>query len=198
MNNSLTNKKYSDNFTTNVEENFDDIYLKYYQDLCAFACNYTNDTQKAEDIVQDVLLKFWESKNYINFKGNIKSYLMTSVYHAFLDLIRKENTLNKNLEELRYKLLRDIIEEDNDILNKKISLLKEEIDELPLRCKEIFMLCKFKNLKYSQIAEKLNISKNTVENQIGKAYKILRKNLKDKDVFNLFLSFLNKRKVSLP
>ncbi|WNH07640.1 RNA polymerase sigma factor [Thalassobellus suaedae] len=119
--------------------------------------------------------------------------LIKPVYKTFLDLIRKEKTINKRLKEFRDKLLLDIIEEDNHLLNKKSCLLKEEIDKLPLRCKEIFMIFKLKDLKYNQIVDKLNISKNTVENQIGKAYKILRRKLKD--VFNLFFSVLNSRKI---
>ncbi|WNH12956.1 hypothetical protein [Thalassobellus suaedae] len=61
--------------------------------------------------------------------------LIKPVYQTFLDLIRKEKTINKRLKEFRDKLLLDIIEEDNHLLNKKSCLLKEEIDKLPLRCK---------------------------------------------------------------
>ncbi|MFI0429393.1 RNA polymerase sigma-70 factor [Mariniflexile sp. HMF6888] len=196
MNNSLTKKNITKNFEKENSLSFDKIYTTYYQTLCIFACSYTNDIQKAEDLVQDVLLKFWESKSYLNFQGNLKNYLLKSVYNSFLDSIRKEQTLNKKLEEFRYKLLMEIVEEENDILNKKIGLLKKEIDDLPGRCKEIFILCKFEGLKYKQIAEKLNISKNTVENQIGKAYKILRRNLNKNDFLNLFFSLINR--CSLP
>lgn len=127
-------------------------------------------------------------------KQDIKSYLYKSVYNSFLDSVRKEKTLNKNLEDLRYRLLVEINDEDQEILDARLKLLKQEIEKLPEKCREIFILNKYDSLKYQQIAEKLNISINTVENQIGKAYKILRLKLVTKNYLTLFLGLIFKRK----
>ena len=106
----------------------------------------------------------------------------------------EEKTLNKNLEDLRYSMLSSINEEDQETIDERIAVLKTEIEKLPERCKEIFILNKYESLKYQQIAEKLNISINTVENQIGKAYKILRMKLADKKYLTMFFSLIFKRK----
>lgn len=194
MNNSLTNKKLDYNSENTDNADFKEIYLKYYQELCVYACSYTNDQGDAEDLVQNVLIKFLEKKSYINFEGNLRSYLYKSVYNSFLDTVRHQNKVDKSLEEVKYQLLSEIIEEESDSLNKRISILKEEIDKLPKKCKEIFVLCKFDGLKYSQVAKELNISTNTVENHISKAYKLLRKRLTDRDILNLFIGLLFKKK----
>lgn len=184
----------TEDFKNDSNRAFKEIYLTYYQDLCLFANSYTKDKQASEDLVQNILLKFWESKDSFNVQQDIKSYLYKCVYNSFLDSVRKEKTRHRNLEELRYTLLLEINEEDYEILEERLKILKIEIEKLPERCREIFILNKYESLKYQQIAEKLNISINTVENQIGKAYKILRTKLISKNYLTMFFSLIFKRK----
>ncbi|MFB9076135.1 RNA polymerase sigma factor [Flavobacterium procerum] len=194
MKNSYINKQLIEDFKNDSNQAFKEIYLAYYQDLCVYANSYTRDKQASEDLVQNILLRFWENRASFNVQQNIKSYLYKAVYNSFLDSVRKEKTLNKNLEDLRYSLLSSINEEDPETIDERIAVLKSEIERLPKRCKEIFILNKYESLKYQQIAEKLNISINTVENQIGKAYKILRTKLSDKNYLTMFLSLIFKGK----
>lgn len=185
---SLKHKLVTD-FKKGDVEAFKEIYLTYYQDLCIYACNYTNDRYAAEDLVQNLLLKFWENRATITIDMALKSYLYKSVHNSFIDNYRKEKYLKDNLEDLRYKLLIDSVEENTDIQDRRLAILREGIQELPLRCREIFLMSKFEGMSYKQIAEKLNISVNTVENQIGKAFKMLRIKLKSGKSLNLFLGF---------
>ncbi|UNY98934.1 RNA polymerase sigma-70 factor [Zhouia spongiae] len=189
---SLKHKLIADFKKGNVEA-YKEIYLTYYQDLCIYACSYTNDHYAAEDLVQNVLLKFWENRASINIDTALKSYLYKSVHNSFIDGYRKEKNQKENLEDLRYKLLIDSIEENTDIQDSRLAILREGIGELPQRCREIFMMSKFEGMSYKQIAENLNISVNTVENQIGKAFKILRTKLKTGRYVNLFIDFFVKK-----
>ncbi|WP_161808329.1 RNA polymerase sigma factor [Zhouia amylolytica] len=185
---SLKHKLITDFKKGNVEA-YKEIYLTYYQELCIYACSYTNNHFAAEDLVQNVLLKFWENRTTININIALKSYLYKSVHNSFIDGYRKEKNHKESLEALRYKLLIDAIEERTDVQDNRLAILREGIEELPQRCKEIFVMSKFEGMSYKQIAENLNISVNTVENQIGKAFKILRSKLKTGSYVNLFIDF---------
>lgn len=195
MNNSSLNSQLIREFKNGSHDAFKEIYLTYYEDLCIYACNYTNDHYTAEDLVQNLLLKFWENKETINIGINLKNYLYKSVYNAFIDNFRKEKKLKEKLETLRYNLLNDIIEEDSELLDKRLAILREGIEELPKKCKKIFLLSKFEGMSYKQIAETLNISVNTVENQIGKAFKMLRMKSEEYKNLNLFISFSHLQKI---
>ncbi|MDD7885249.1 RNA polymerase sigma factor [Flavivirga sp. 57AJ16] len=162
------------------------IYITYYNELCIYIRNYT-DSQSAEDIVQNILLKLWEDRNQTKIHTSLKSYLFKSVYYKFLDSIRKEKRINERLEALRYNTLNDIHEEDNQISEQRLIALRKAIDDLPPRCKEIFLLSKYDGLKYIEIAKALGISIYTVEGQIGKALKTIRKKLYDSKYINLFI-----------
>jgi len=170
------------------------IYMTYYQGLCVYINSYTNNIQTSEDIVQNVLLKVWEERDRIQVHSSIKSYLYKSAYYSFIDFYRKKKTFNKKLESLRYKILNDLLEEEVGLKEKRLIALRKAIDNLPSKCKEIFVLSKFDGLKYKEIAETLDISINTVENQIGKALKTLREKMVDARYLNLFISFFFRSK----
>ena len=82
-----------------------------------------------------------------------------------------------------------LINEDNDEKERKIKKIKEVINKLPPKCKEIFLMSKYQGYKYSEIAEQLNISTKTVEAQMGKAFSTIRKEVNDNFFSNLFLFF---------
>ena len=84
-------------------------------------------------------------------------------------------------QEWYFQKVVELSEESTFIKNRKLEKLKEEIDLLPPKCREIFVLSKFKGLKYKEISTKLNISIKTVENQIGIAFTKLRKEVRDKN-----------------
>ena len=150
------------------------IYTAFYSDLCKYLANFTNNKSLAEDIVQDVLLKLWVKRKELDIHTSLKSYLYRATYFGFLDHYRKNKRINENLELLRYNFLNEIIEEDLQITEHRLFKLKDSIEKLPDRCKQIFLLSKFEGYRYREIADYLNLSVKTVENQIGKAYKILR------------------------
>lgn len=147
----------------------------YYNRLCNYTAHFTSDFDEAEDIVQDVFIAFWNNRNRIVITTSIKSYLYKSCYYKYIDIYRKHKRIDQKVEEYRYQKLMDLEREKSDLKNEKIKVLNDAIQELPPKCREVFMLSKYEGLKYQEIAEYLEISKKTVENQIGKAYAYLRK-----------------------
>ena len=193
---SYTNKQLLTKLKDGDREAYKYIYMTYYKDLCVYLRSYT-DSQTAEDIIQNILLNLWEKREKTNIHTSIKSYLYKSAYYTYIDFYRKKKRINEKLESLRHNVLNEIIENDNQVKEHRIIALRNAIEELPPKCKEVFVMSKFEGLKYSEIAETLGISTYTVEGQIGKAFKIIRKKVIGIKYINLFINFL-KRKRSYP
>jgi len=147
------------------------LYTAYYNELCIFANSYTKDADTAEDLVQNVMVSLWEKKKNISITTSIKSYLYRCVYNQFINHYRKVKKEFSLQEELRANILIDFADEDESLTNKKIDLINTEIEKLPTKCKEVFIMSKRQGMKYKEIAEELNISIKTVEAHICKALK---------------------------
>lgn len=160
----------------------------YYDSLCIYANNLARDHFESEDIVQNVIVKLWQRRNKLSEDISIKNYLYKSVYNEFVDSYRKHVAVSA-LEKKYIEGLDTFYETKdlNDTLPLKV-IIEKEIEQLPLKCKETFLLSKRDGLTYTEIAEYRNISINTVENHMSKAFSILREKLKDKA--KLFLYFL--------
>lgn len=152
----------------------------YYNKLCAYANNLTRDDFRSEDIVQNVFVRIWEQREGLNSKISIKNYLYRSVYNEFIDQYRKEMAISK-LEKKYIEGIDALVEiEDNKEDKRILSLIEFEIEQLPTKCKETFVLSKKEGLTYVEIAEFQNVSVNTVEKQMVKAFSILREKVKGK------------------
>lgn len=160
----------------------------YYDSLCVYANNLARDHFESEDIVQNVIVKLWQRRKKLSENISIKNYLYKSVYNEFVDSYRK-NVAVSALEKKYIEGLDTFYESKDlkDTLPLK-AIIEKEIEQLPLKCKETFLLSKRDGLTYTEIAEYRNISINTVENHMSKAFSILREKLKDKA--KLFLYFL--------
>ena len=169
----------------------------YYHKLCVYAKSLCRDIYMAEDIVQSVFLRVWEQRQKLKDKFSLKSYLYQSVYNEFIDQYRKKNRLME-LEADYIKTLNIIlIDEDTSELNKLIDFVRLEIQGLPPKCKEIFIMGKQEGLTYGEIAEHLNISFRTVENQMSKAFSIIREKVGEKTSIILFLLSGMKKKFNI-
>ena len=165
------------------------LVSSYHIKLCVYAKSLTNDSDLAEDIVQNVFMSIWKNRNKLKEKFAVKSYLYKSVYNEFIDQYRKKKdvfTLEKKyIEALTYI----VEEEDENSLEKLMNIVKKEIDKLPPKCKQTFLLSKEEGLTNMEIAEYLNVSIKSVEAHITKAFSILRKSIGDKVEGILFLLF---------
>ncbi|HAH56272.1 MAG TPA: RNA polymerase sigma-70 factor [Flavobacterium sp.] len=162
---------------------------QYHHKLCVYAFSLTKDHDLSEDIVQNVFLSIWKKKSNLKDELVIKSYLYKSVYNEFIDQYRKEKHL-LSLEKKHYDVLSEITEdEDENSLERLIKLVKKEIENLPPKCKQTFILSRQDGLTNIEIAEFLNVSIKSVEAHITKAFSILRKTVGDKMNSILFLLF---------
>jgi len=164
---------------------YDQLYRKYSNKLLYFTLGYVKISEDAEEIVQEVFLILWKNHKQLDADQSLNSYLFTITYNAIRKFFRKQGREKKYLDiylsgydEKDLNTLSDIEYKD---LTKQ---LDEIIQTFPERRKEIFQLSRNKQLSNQEIAEKLNISKKTVENNITESLKVLR------EKFNILSFFL--------
>lgn len=157
---------------------FDVLFNKYYQQLVRFAIGYLHNGPDAEEVVQDVMVKFWEQAPTIKIEISLLAFLYTSVRNKALNILKHEKVKQKYAEQKASEKETGRMESE---AQSDLSLFKQELllalADLPNRCREIFELAKFEGLTYEEIASYLNISAKTVENQMGLALKKLREAL---------------------
>ena len=163
---------------------FEELYRKYYILLCLVAEHIVRDSSDAEEIVSDVFVKLWTIREKIDITTSLKGYLLKTVRNIslnYLERLRITNKFTYSLSSSDYELLAWDSDYPLGQLYQKeiINILDQQINTLPKGCKEIFMLSRNSNLKYSEIANKLGISVNTVKTQMKIALAHLRKSLKD-------------------
>lgn len=160
----------------------------YHHKLCTYAFSLTNDEALAEDVVQNVFVKVWRNRTNLKPNFSLKNYLFRSVYNEFIDQYRKRKPVI-SLEKKHIDAISSIVEkEDEKSLERLITVVKQEIDKLPPKCKQTFLLSKQEGLTNVEIADYLNISIKSVEAHITKAFSILRKKVGEK--VNLVLNLL--------
>lgn len=185
---------------TDPKENirFEDIYLAYFSKMKHFAREYVVLEQDAENIVQDVFTELWEKREMLSMQINLVAYLFTTVKNKCLNHLRHkmivQETANKIQEEysITLRMNLDSLEafDQNIFSDQDIEqIINRALNALSPKCREIFIMSKLEGKKQKQIAAELNISINTVETQIGIAYKKLRAELKDHLPLLLFLLY---------
>ena len=160
-----------------TKEEYKRVFEEYYNPLCNFAYKYVENSDTAEDVVQEVFVQMWQKRKEIKLTGNVKSYLFQSTRNKAIEYIRRNKLQAAYVEEERLKA-ETTYEIDNDSENYIIKeQLFKSIRQLPPKCQKIFVLSKMNGLTYNEIAEELNLSVKTVENQIGRGLKLLRERL---------------------
>lgn len=166
----------------------------YHNMLCVYAFELTNDSDLAKDIVQNVFINIWRIRLKLKDDLAVKSYLYKSVYNEFLNQERNRKFIVQ-LDEKYIDTLSNIVEDDNEkSLERLMILVKREIENLPPKCKQTFLLSKREGLSNVEIAEYLNVSIKSVEAHMTKAFTKLRETVGGKIEGILFLLFgLNQR-----
>ncbi|MNJ98082.1 ECF RNA polymerase sigma factor SigW [compost metagenome] len=173
------------------EAAFEKVFKLYFKNLHAYAYTFIKDDIMSEEIVQNVFFRIWEKRDILQIDDSLKAYLYRSVHNESLNYIKHQKVKSSfqvhysNQMESSYSDVSDEIVAAE--LETKIQLA---INELPQQCRIIFQLSRFEQLKYQQIADQLNISVKTVENQMGKALKVLRLKLVDYLPLLLFSLYL--------
>jgi len=169
---------------------YESVYRIFYVKLCRYLSNFCSEKTIVEDIVQDVLINLWAKRKGIEINTSLESYLYKAAYFSFLDYYRKHKRINENLEQIRYALVNEVEHETTENKEKQVKVLHTAIETLPSKCKEILLLNKYEGYRYKEIAEHLNLSVKTVENQMGRAFSIIRKYINSATISLLFYSFL--------
>jgi len=165
----------------------------YNHQLCVYANSLVNEKALAEDIVQNVFIKTWEKRKFLNQNFSIKGFLFKSVYNEYIDQYRKNKSVTI-LEKKYIEALDAIVEEDYNVLEKLYLLVQKEVQNLPPKCKNIFLLSKQEGLSNIEISEHLNISIKTVEAHITKAFSLIREKVNPNILLNpyaLIIMILN-------
>lgn len=167
-------------------KSFEELFKVYYKPLCYYARKYTLDHFESEEVVGQVFLKLWEIRDSLSVERSVSAYLYQSVRNQSINFLKQKSILSKNREEYALKirqaqLFSAISEEDGTsaLLAQELEQqINQAICNLPEKCREVFLLSRGENLSMKEIAEKLNISTNTVQKQISIAIAKLRERLK--------------------
>lgn len=133
-----------------------------------------------EDLAQDVFLKLWEKRETILITTSFQAYLHRMAANEAISHLRRSKKWNEQLEIDELPPLSAAERSDSPSIEHELRAhIRQAIDRLPERCRAVFLLSRYEELSYREIAEKLDISIKTVENQMGKALKIMREQLKE-------------------
>lgn len=160
---------------------FQQAFYKYYEPLCRYAFALVKEYDSCEDIVQETFLRVWEKKQELVGTNDLNFYLFGAVRNNCLSFLEKKQ---KNIiSELTGDEVADPPMEkapEKESGKDYNTLLQEAMDNLPPKCREVFVLSRVSGLTYQQISETLDISVKTVENHMGKALRILRSFIRGK------------------
>lgn len=157
---------------------FDILYKKYSKNLYNFSYSILKSKEDSENVLQDVFFVLWEKRLTIEKGSSVRYFIFTAAHNAAITVLRKRTSEIKFLEYL--KSLQGVNQETlNSTIeyNELSDKLNEIIDQLPQRQKEVYLLHHEQGLKYNEIAGKLNISINTIENHMSRALKTIRMKL---------------------
>jgi RNA polymerase sigma-70 factor (ECF subfamily) len=176
----LAEKQQLTSLTTGDITAFEMLFKTYYQPLCNYAYSFTQDKDEAEEVVQSTFLSFWEKRESLSIQTTVRPYLYAMVRNSCLNLLKHEKIKQKHVGESM--ALADPTYESvaQSVYGSELEVqINKAMEKLPEQCRLVFKLSRFEELKYAEIAEHLEISVKTVENQMGKALKIMREQLKD-------------------
>ncbi|MCB9287631.1 MAG: RNA polymerase sigma-70 factor [Lewinellaceae bacterium] len=158
---------------------FERLFKAHFAHLCNFANQYVQDPDSARDITQKVFMNLWENRGKIDPQKPVQSYLFTSVKNRCLNYIRDRKKYRSYVLDLEIEDLDIAFEEEAPEFSELQDKVSEALQALPEKCRQAFEMSRYRNMKYTEIAEELGVSVKTVEAHISKALKSLREQLKD-------------------
>ena len=162
------------------EAAFEQVFKTHYKNLHAYAFTMLKDQDEAEEMVQQVFFKLWERSEHLSFSGSIAAYLYRAVHNESLNFIKHQKVKAGHQLHVAYSMKNKSEQAQSKMIRKELeNKFREALNELPEQCRTVFQLSRFEDMKYREIADKLDISVKTVENHMGKALKLLRTKLVD-------------------
>ncbi len=161
------------------KKSFEKLFFEYYEPLCRRVYTILRDEDITKDIVQDVFVKVWNKRDEIMLTESVGAYLYRSCLNEALNYLKQSDRRSNREEIYMSGVVKNTDSPESKIFEKETG---EKIDSilssLPPTCKEVFLLSRYEEMSYKEIANFLKISVNTVEKHIGKALRIFRQKLK--------------------
>jgi RNA polymerase sigma-70 factor (family 1) len=160
-----------------MEEAFKALFHQEYSGLCRYAVSYLKDSYLAEDVVQETFIKIWEKKQEMIASADLRFYLVTAVRNNCINVLRKQKAQPLTLTEHTHEPEPEIqltAMQHKELADERARKISQALELLPPKCREVFLLVKMQGMSYKQVADLMDISQKTVENQMGKALKTLR------------------------
>jgi RNA polymerase sigma-70 factor (family 1) len=171
---------------------FNTLYKSYSSRLYRFALGYLKSEDEAEELVQEVFTIIWEKRKELKEELSFKSFLFTISFNIIRKHFRAKSYLSEYLTSGSFDET-DVRTSQKIVYDSLYQYINELVNQLPMRRKEVFVKSRFEGLSIKEIAEELNISHKTVENQLSDALKFIRVNLNKENLpallfFILFIS----------
>jgi RNA polymerase sigma-70 factor (ECF subfamily) len=158
------------------QKKFEKLYFDHYTSLCRSVFRFVKDKEATKDIVQEVFIKYWKKFDEILISESEIAYLKKACINAALNYQKEKE--RRDMRESRFAT--DIGGHQSETpdsiqsLNETSQKINAAIDQLPPKCREVFILSRYEQKSYKEIAQILHISINTVEKHIGKALKLIK------------------------
>lgn len=159
-------------------QEFEQLFKTHFPGLYTYAYTILRDSHLAEEVVQEVFAKFFIRAQRIRITTSLESYLYRSVYNESVNYQKHQKAKANYRKFILHRQDPGSPPQDSGDYLELEAKLQLALEELPEQCRTIFQLSRFEELKYREIAERLGLSIKTVENQLSKALRIMRKRLK--------------------
>jgi RNA polymerase sigma-70 factor (ECF subfamily) len=170
------------------ESTFEQVFKTYFKSLHAYAFTILKDEVQAEEMVQQVFFRLWDRSEALSITGSVAAYLYRAVHNESLNYIKHQKVRSDHRLHVAYSMKNQADHASKKVLASELEKkIQEALADLPEQCRTVFQMSRFEEMKYKEIADELDISIKTVENQMGKALKLLRAKLVE--YLPLFLLF---------
>ncbi len=160
------------------EQLFEEVFKAHFKNLYGYALTIVKDDIHAEEIVQQVFFKLWEKREKLNIQQSVQAYLYRAVHNECLNYLKHQKVKQAYQAYAKHTMQEGTDNNIRTMIGKELETkISEALERLPEQCRTIFQMSRFEQLKYREIADKLNLSIKTIENQMGKALKIMRMHL---------------------
>ena len=173
----INGQEFIEQIKAGSKDAFNLLYNQYGLKIFRFAVSYLKSESDAEELVQDVFLKLWDNRDKLDQSKNIRAYLYKIAVNTIYDFVRR-----KNREQAFYEFTKGETTCSDDtwhevVFNDMLAHVQQLIKKMPEQRRKIFSMSKENGLSNDEIAEKLGLSKRTVENQLYRATAFVKKNI---------------------
>ncbi len=161
------------------QQAFKELFFEFYPSLCVYAESITGCKETGEDLVQDAFMKIWEDRKKTEITSSFRNFLITIVKNTCLDYLRKQSLQQNYVENKKKLFVFPDSPEEIYTLKELEELINCALEKLPENIRQAFVMSRFKDMTYNEIAEKMAVSPKTIESYISKALTVLRLELRD-------------------